>query len=42
MFTVTTSELALSTMGRPASSRIWPRTAGVITVCVWSWEASCT
>ena len=42
MFTVTTSELALSTRGRPASSRIWPRTAGVITVCVWSWEASCT
>ena len=42
MFTVTTRELALSTMGRPASSRIWPRTAGVITVCVWSWAASRT
>jgi hypothetical protein len=40
MFTVTTSELALSASGWPPSSRILPRTAGVITVCVWSWAAS--
>ena len=40
MFTVTTSELELSTSGLPPSSRIWPRTDGVITVCVWSRAAS--
>jgi hypothetical protein len=38
--TETTSAVWFSISGWPASSRIWPRTGGTITVLVWSCVAA--